>query len=80
MASPRGLIWGKTEPPDYTLMFSSANVPGIPYKIKFGDLCSPFLKKKMRVPPSLGIGKHRSFVFTKTDNAIANIKTKLGFD
>ena len=35
LASPRGLIWGKTEPPDYILMFSSANVPGITYKIKF---------------------------------------------
>ena len=29
MASPRGLSGGKTEPPDYILMFSSANVPGI---------------------------------------------------
>ena len=33
LASPRGLIWGKTEPPDYILMFGSAKVPGIPYKI-----------------------------------------------
>ena len=34
---------GKTEPPDYILMFSSANVPAIPYKINFGDFCPPFL-------------------------------------
>ena len=45
LASPRGLRWGKTEPPDYILMFCSANVPGIPYKINFGDFCPPFLKK-----------------------------------
>ena len=45
MASPRGLSGGKTEPPDYILMFSSAHVPGIPYKINFGDFCHPFLKK-----------------------------------
>ena len=45
MASPRGLSVGKTEPPDYILMFSSANVPGIPYKINFGDSCPPFLGK-----------------------------------
>ena len=44
MASPRGLSGGKTEPPDYILMFSSANVPAIPYKINFGDFCPPFLK------------------------------------
>ena len=31
LASPRGLSGGKTEPPDYILMFSSANVPGINY-------------------------------------------------
>ena len=31
LASPRGLRWGKTEPPDYILMLSSANVPGITY-------------------------------------------------
>ena len=43
MASTRGLSGGKTEPPDYILMFSSANVPGITYKIHFGDLCPPFL-------------------------------------
>ena len=43
MASPRGLSGGKTEPPDYILMFSSANVSGIPYKIIFRDLCPPFL-------------------------------------
>ena len=42
MASPRGLRWGKTELPDYILMFSSANVPGITYKIHFGDFCPPF--------------------------------------
>ena len=42
LASPRGLSGGKTEPPDYILMFSSANVPGITYKINFGDFCTPF--------------------------------------
>ena len=47
MASPRGLSGGKTEPPDYILMFSSANVPGITYKINFGDCCPPFLKKNI---------------------------------
>ena len=45
MASPRGLSEGKTEPPDYILMVSSANVSGITYKINFGDFCPPFLKK-----------------------------------
>ena len=34
MASPRGLSGGKTEPPDYIFMFSSANVPGVTYKTK----------------------------------------------
>ena len=53
MASPRGLSGGKTEPPDYILMFSSANVPGITYKMNFGDFCPPFLRKSyLRVPPS----------------------------
>ena len=53
MASPRGLSEGKTEPPDYILMFYSANVPAIPYKIHFGDFCPPFLEEKcLRVPPS----------------------------
>ena len=47
MASPRGLSVGKTEPPDYILMFSSANVPGITYKINFEDFCPPFLKKNI---------------------------------
>ena len=36
LASPRGLRWGKTEPPDYILMFCSANVPGITYKLILG--------------------------------------------
>ena len=45
MASPRGLSGGKTESPGYGLICSSANVPGVPYKIKFGDFCPPFLKK-----------------------------------
>ena len=36
---------GKPEPSDYILMFSSANVPGITYKINFEDCCPPFLKK-----------------------------------
>ena len=44
-ASPRGLRWGKTEPPDYIFMVCSANVPSIPYKINLGHLCPPFLKK-----------------------------------
>ena len=44
MASPRGLSEGKTEPPDYILMSSSANVPDITYIIKFGDCCPLFLK------------------------------------
>ena len=53
LASPRGLIWGKTEPPDYSLMFSSANVPGIACKINLGDvLSSIFEKKYLRVPLS----------------------------
>ena len=47
MSSPRGLSVGKTEPPDYILMFSSAHVPGITYKIKFGDFCPPFSKKNI---------------------------------
>ena len=47
MASPRGLSGGKTEPPDYILMFSSANVPGITCKSVFLNLCPPFLKKKL---------------------------------
>ena len=45
MASPRGLSGGKTEPPDYILMFSSANVPGITYKINFGDFLSSIFEK-----------------------------------
>ena len=45
MASPRGLSGSKTEPPDYILMFCSANVPGITYKMNFGDFCPSFLKK-----------------------------------
>ena len=45
MASPRGLSGGKTEPLDYILMFCSANVPGITYKIIFGNLCPQLLKK-----------------------------------
>ena len=45
MASPRGLSGGKTEPPDYMLMFCSANVPGILYEINLGDFCSPLLKQ-----------------------------------
>ena len=54
LASPRGLRWGKTEPPDYILMFCSANAPGITYKIVFGFFCPPFLWKKiyLRVPRS----------------------------
>ena len=52
MTSPRGLSGGKAEPPDYILMFSSANVPSITYKSNLGNLCPPVLKKKMRVPPS----------------------------
>ena len=52
LASPRGLLCCKTEPPDYILMFCSANVPGITYKINFGDFCPPFKKKYLRVPPS----------------------------
>ena len=52
MASPWGLSVGKTEPPDYILMCSSANVPGITYKINFGRLLSSiFGKKYLRVPP-----------------------------
>ena len=47
MASPRGLSEGKTEPPDYILMFSSANVPGITYTIIFGDFCPPCLEKNI---------------------------------
>ena len=39
LASPRGLIWRKTEPPDYILMFCSANVPGITYEISFWVFC-----------------------------------------
>ena len=42
LASPRGLRWGKAEPPDYILMFCSANVPGITYRINFGDCCPSF--------------------------------------
>ena len=45
MASPRGLSGGKTEPPDYILMFSSANVPGITYKIILGFVVLHFWKK-----------------------------------
>ena len=45
MASPRGLSEGKTEPPDYILMFSSANVPGITYKINFEDFVLHFWKQ-----------------------------------
>ena len=48
MTSPRGLSEGKTEPPDYILMFSSANVPGITYKINFGDLSPPCLEKNIQ--------------------------------
>ena len=44
MASPRGLSGGKTEPPDYILMFSSADVPAITYKINLGYVCPPFVK------------------------------------
>ena len=33
LASARGLVGHKTEPPDYILMFCSANVPGITYKL-----------------------------------------------
>ena len=51
LASPRGLRWGKTEPPDYILMRCSANVPSITYEIDFGDLRPPCLKKN-RIPPS----------------------------
>ena len=48
LASPRGLSGGKTEPPDYILMFSSANVPGITYEINFGEsLLSSILEKQM---------------------------------
>ena len=47
VASPGGLSVGKTEPLDYILMCSSANVPGITYKINFGDFCPPFLKKNI---------------------------------
>ena len=45
LASPRGLIWGKTEPPDCIVMFCSANVSGITAKIYFGDFCPLFLKQ-----------------------------------
>ena len=44
LASPRGLRWGKTERPDYILMFCSANVPGITYKIMFFDFFIHFWK------------------------------------
>ena len=44
IACPRGLSGGKTEPPDDILMFCSANVLSITYKINFGDFCPPFLK------------------------------------
>ena len=36
MASSRGLSVGKTEPPDYILMFSSANVQVLHIKLLFG--------------------------------------------
>ena len=49
MASPRGLSGGKTEPPDYILMFSSANVRGITYKINFEDFLSSIFEKKKRL-------------------------------
>ena len=38
---------GKTKPPDYVLMFSSANVPASPYKINLGDLLSSIFGKKI---------------------------------
>ena len=50
MTSPRGLIGRKTEPPDYVLMFSSANVPGITYKLIWGFFVLHFRKTDLRVP------------------------------
>ena len=47
MASPRGLTGGKTEPPDYILMFSSANDLCITYKINFGYFCHPWLTRNI---------------------------------
>ena len=52
LASPWGLSGGKTEPPDYILMFSSTNVPGITYKINFGIFVLHFWETYLRVPPS----------------------------
>ena len=46
IACPRGLSGGKTEPPDYILMFCSANVPGITYKINFRDVGPPLKKSE----------------------------------
>ena len=45
LASPQDLLWSKTEPPDYILMFCSANVPGITYKISFDNFVVYFWEK-----------------------------------
>ena len=66
MASPRGLSVGKTQPPDYILMFSSANVPGITYKMKFGDRCPPFLKNIVESSPSRTLNRSLSQEISST--------------
>ena len=52
VASPRGLSKGKTEPPEYILMFSSASVPGMTYKLVLSIFVLHFGKKYLRVPLS----------------------------
>ena len=44
LASP-GLLWDQIEPTDHILMFCSANVPSITYKINFEDFVLHFWKK-----------------------------------
>ena len=78
LASPRGLIGRKTEPPDYILMFCSANVPRITYKIKFDDLCPSLLGKifESSTKESLGMRTCMACFLERRQDRCAKVNSK----
>ena len=44
LVTSRGLLWSKNEPPDYMLMFCSADIQGIKYELSVLDFVGHFEK------------------------------------